>query len=250
MERADRAPVATFHTPGLAEASSSVTLGEDAAHHARVRRFVDGERLRLTDGHGSLATGTIVRLAKSSLDVALDRGSLRQVERPAPVHLLVPVADRDRMLWLAEKAAELAVTTWVPVRWTRSRSVSPRGEGPSFGDKVRKRMIAALEQSAGAWLPELESEIDPDAAASRFEESTRVLLDVGGAPLPHVLGETRSVALAVGPEGGIEAYELARFVAAGWRAASIAPTVLRFETAAVAAAGVARAAMLDPRRAT
>jgi 16S rRNA (uracil1498-N3)-methyltransferase len=246
VERADRAPVATFFAPELAGSSGTLTLGEDAAHHARVRRFSDGAHIRLTDGRGTLATGAIARVAKSAMDVALDDGSLRAAPRPAPVHLLVPVADRDRMLWLAEKAAELAVTTWVPVRWARSRSVSPRGEGAAFSEKVRKRMVAALEQSAGAWLPAVEPELEPDAACARFAVETRVLLDAEGTPLPPLLGGARAVALAVGPEGGLEPRERELFVGAGWRAASLAPTVLRFETAGVAAAAVARSLLTRP----
>jgi 16S rRNA (uracil1498-N3)-methyltransferase len=34
--------------------------------------------------------------------------------------LLAPVADRDRMLWLAEKTVELGLTSWRPVVWRRS----------------------------------------------------------------------------------------------------------------------------------
>src|SRR5205085_10727821 len=72
---------------------------------------------------------------------------------PAEVHLLVPIADRDRMLWLAEKSAELGLSSWRPIRYHRSGSVSPRGEGDAFAAKVHARMLAALEQSCGAWLP-------------------------------------------------------------------------------------------------
>jgi 16S rRNA (uracil1498-N3)-methyltransferase len=49
--------------------------------------------------------------------------------------------------------------------------------------------------------------------------------------------------LAIGPEGGIEADELASLAAAGFRPVRLGPTVLRFETAAVAAVAVARTAL-------
>lgn len=245
MERADRAAIATFHAPGVASAAGRITLGEDSAHHARVRRLAVGESVRLTDGEGTLAIGRIERLAKGSMELALDEGSLRRVARPTPVHLLVPVGDRDRMLWLAEKSAELGVTTWVPVLWTRSRSVSPRGEGEAFMDKVERRMAAALEQSAGAWLPRVEREVAPDVAAARFGEARRVLLDAHGAPLPPMLAGADAVAIALGPEGGLDESELALLRDAGWRSAALAPSVLRFETAAIAAVAVARASSLE-----
>ena len=69
MERGDRASLATFLAPALATgAGDVVTLGEDAAQHARVRRLAVGERVRLTSGAGTLAEGEIARLAKAALD--------------------------------------------------------------------------------------------------------------------------------------------------------------------------------------
>lgn len=245
MERSGRPALATFHAPALR--GDSISLGEEAAHHARVRRLAVGERVRLTDGAGALAEGEIARLSKSALDVQLDDATVQRIAAPAPVHLLVPVADRERMLWLAEKAAELAVTSWTPVLYTRSRSVSPRGEGPAFADKVRRRMIAALEQSAGAWLPAIESEIEPGEAAARFGGCVRLLLDAAGDTALPVLSaaDESGVAIALGPEGGLEASESDDFRKLGWRPAALAPTVLRFETAAIAAVAVARAALMS-----
>jgi 16S rRNA (uracil1498-N3)-methyltransferase len=86
--------------------------------------------------------------------VTVEIGEVEDVAPLPEVHLMVPVADRDRMLWLRKKRGarrhQLA-----PVLWRRSRSVTPRGEGPMFGAKVRGRMISALEQSGGAHLPQI-----------------------------------------------------------------------------------------------
>ncbi|HYD51472.1 MAG TPA: RsmE family RNA methyltransferase [Gemmatimonadaceae bacterium] len=248
MERGDRAALATFHAPGFEAAAGPVSLPEDAAHHARVRRLANGDRVRLSDGAGLVAEGAIARIAKTSLEVAIDPSTVARVPSPAPVHLLVPIGDRDRMLWLAEKAAELALTSWTAVRWSRSRSVSPRGEGPAFADKVRKRMIAALEQSHGAWLPEIGAELEPADAVARFAGLPRVLLDASGEAMPLVVGGAGTVAIALGPEGGLTPEERGALREAGWRAAALSPTVLRFETAALAALAVARAALLGSAR--
>ena len=246
MERGDRAPVATFYAEALDASMTRVCLGEDAAHHARVRRLSPGDSVRLTTGCGTLAVGRIERITRGDVDVTIETGSRVEVPPPPPVHLFVPVADRDRSLWLAEKCAELSLTTWAPVRYERSKSVSPRGEGEAFRDKVRRRMVSALEQSAGAWLPRIEVERDVPAAAVGFDQCERVLLDRDGPPLTRVLqAEPRGVALAVGPEGGLDEVERAELVQRGWRPAALAPSVLRFETAAVAAVAIARSVLLD-----
>jgi 16S rRNA (uracil1498-N3)-methyltransferase len=253
VERDDRTSLATFFAPAAAKTTDGrVALDEEAAHHARVRRLAIGERVRLTDGAGSLVLGEIVRLAKSALEIAVDPFSLERVERPSGVHLLVPVADRDRTLWLAEKCAELAVTSWIPVMYVRSRSVSPRAEGAAFREKVRRRMISALEQSAGAWLPEIHEEHSPGDASLLFAGIRRLLLDPDGEPALRALeanvAPIGDVAVALGPEGGFAPEERALLCDAGWRPCALAPTVLRFETAALAAVAVIRAVTtLDAR---
>jgi 16S rRNA (uracil1498-N3)-methyltransferase len=158
--------------------------------------------------------------------------------------MLVPVADRERMLWLAEKCTELQATSWRPVLWLRSASVSPRGSGPAFTERVRARMVSALTQSGGAWLPEVCGEMSPDDAVKALSTAQRIVLDPGGSPLLRLGPEhpAGAVAIAVGPEGGIEDGERARLVDEGFERASLGATILRFETAAIAALAAVRAA--------
>jgi 16S rRNA (uracil1498-N3)-methyltransferase len=245
VERDNRSPVGTFFVDAPVSPNGTATLGEAAAHHARVKRLSAGNVVRLTDGAGRIAVGTISEIGRASIVVATE--SVRNVERPTSIHLRAPVADRERMLWLAEKATELGVTSWQAVRFRRSASVSPRGEGSAFHAKVRARMINALEQSGGAWLPELMA----DAAVDELSVTTGAMciaLDVDGDPLASVLASTTAsmeTLVLVGPEGGIEPSEVSSLVDAGWQTASLASTMLRFETAGVAAIAVIRAAQLQ-----
>ena len=154
MERTRQAPLATFFvSEAPLEPKAQVSLGESVARHLRVRRLGAGTTVGLVDGAGRRATALLVREARDSVTVEI--ADVEDTPTLPEVHLMVPVADRDRMLWLAEKVAELGVTSWRPVIWRRSKSVSPRGEGPVFGAKVRGRMIAALEQSGGGHLPQI-----------------------------------------------------------------------------------------------
>jgi len=159
--------------------------------------------------------------------------------------MLVPIADRDRMLWCAEKCAELGATSWTPILWNRSRSVAPRGEGAAFRERVRARMRSALVQSHGWWLPHVPDDTSIDSALANAPSSgTRLVLDACGQPIGRE-SLTAPVTVAVGPEGGIESDELQRFRAARFRPVSLGANVLRFETAAVAALAIVRAALGD-----
>ena len=249
VERSGRAPVASFFSPeplagdgGAVTGATVVMLDEEAAHHARVRRLEIGESVRLLDGTGAVATGTLLRVSKSAIAVEVVAISL--IDAPPAIHLLVPIADRDRMLWLAEKCAEIGVTSWRPVMWRRSRSVTPRGEGSGFQRKLRARMISALEQSGGAWLPVLYPDAKPEhaIAATPAGEGSRLLLVPGGEPI-LAKRVAAPVSIALGPEGGFDDEEVEALVAAGFAPSALAGNILRFETAGIAALAIVRATL-------
>ena len=240
VERADRPAVATFFANDGFVAGGTVTLAEDAAHHIRVARVGVGECIELRNGEGKAAVGFLV---KSSRTTALvDITEISEIPRPAPIHLLTPIADRERMLWLAEKATEYGVTSWRPVMWRRSKSVSPRGEGSTFQGKVRARMTSALIQSGGGWLPEIFPEATVERAIAAAPLGTRLLLIKDGEPIAGVPMHS-PIVIALGPEGGMEDAERDAFIGAAFLPVKLAPTTLRFETAGVAAIAIAAAGM-------
>lgn len=230
--------IPTFFSDEALRDASVISLGEDAAHHMRVRRLEVGARIRLVDGGGGFGVGVLTHLGKRRVTVTVEQVQLSCA--PSPIHVLVPVADKDRMLWLAEKSTELAIASWRPVGFRRSRDVASRGTGPQFHQRVRARMIAALEQSGGAWLPAIYPEAKVEAAIAARPPGLTVLLDPAGPPLLEVLDAARPsvVHIVVGPEGGLEADELAALCAADARLAAIGGSILRFETAGIAAIAV------------
>jgi len=225
-------------SPEPFDAGKVLTLAEDAANHLRVVRASLGDTVDLRDGRGSVGSGTIARMARGS--VTIDVMETAMAEPLPPIHLMAPIGDRDRMLWLAEKATEIGVTSWRPVLWKRSKSVSPRGEGTMFMGKLRARMVAALLQSRGAWLPEVHPDAPPDRAIAAASPGVHILLDAAGSPILSA-ALSSPVTIALGPEGGIEPEERAAFVESGFSLVTLGSTTLRFETAGVAAAAIARA---------
>ena len=227
-------------------AGTVCSLGDDAVRHLKVLRLPVGAMVGLRDGAGLVGHAKIVKLAKGHAQVEVLTAALR-VQLPE-VHLLVPVADRERLLWLAEKASELGVTSWRPVLWRRSRSVAPRGEGPAFQAKVRTRMLNALAQSQGAWIPQIFPEANLERALLAAPPGDRIVLDGVGEPLVGVGAAPllAPVVIALGPEGGIEEDELGTVKEAGFRVASLGTSILRFETAGVAAIAIARTCLGFP----
>ena len=240
MERRDRGTVATFFADAALAPGSRLELSEDATQHVRARRLEVGSVIRLTNGRGTIAHGKLEHLTRHQTIASVDEE--KTIPPPPHVRLFVPVADRERMLWLAEKCAEIGVAAWQPVAFRRSASVAPRGQGEAFVRKARARMIAAIEQSGGAWLPELCPELPLSEALVRADNvaADRVLLERGAQAL--IGRKFRAADAMVGPEGGLEEDERLLIVEKhGWLPVSIGETTLRFETAGVLAAGMLRA---------
>jgi 16S rRNA (uracil1498-N3)-methyltransferase len=245
VECTDSSAVATFFSSDPLVAGGTVTLSEDAAHHIRVARVAVGECIALRDGAGKAAVGTLVKVSRGSALVDVIETS--DISRPAPIHLLAPVADKERMLWLAEKVTELGITSWRPLLWRRSRSVSPRGEGSMFQGKVRARMTSALIQSGGGWLPDIFPEATIERAVAAAPLGTRLLLAKDGEPIIGV-PMTTPVTIALGPEGGMEPAERDAFIGAAFLPVRLGDSTLRFETAGVAAVAIAAASLTRSRQ--
>jgi len=238
VERSGRAAAVTFYSPDDFVAGVTVTLGDEAAQHARVIRIGAGEPVQLRNGRGGGASGVLARVSKRSLTV--DVSEVWEIERLPAIHMLVPVADRDRMLYLAEKVTELGATSWRPVMWRRSRSVGPAGDGPAFQSRLKGRMIAALTQSDGGWLPEIFPSAPPTRALAAAPEGSRLLLDAAADASLLSVELSGPVSIAVGPEGGLDPRERDEMIEGGFTPVSLVGGTLRFETAGIAALAIAR----------
>ena len=96
-------------------------------------------------------------------------------------------------------------------------------------------MIGACEQCGRNVLPSVTALSSLEAALKSVTADVRWLMHPGETSAP-VLGNAKSVAFAVGPEGGFSEEEVAQARDAGWQCAVLGPRVLRTETAGLAAA--------------
>jgi RsmE family RNA methyltransferase len=180
-------------------------------HLSKVVRVSRGDKVTYTDGLGRVGSG---RLGSQ----VIDRGEEQLVPRGVEVTVAVaPPANKDRQRYLVEKLAELGVTR---LRWLRTSQGAGR---VATGAKQFSWVLAAVEQSRGAWL----METSDDMVTWEDLETPFVVCDPSGEPA------TPSVAtVAIGPEGGWADGE----IPAGSAVWSLGRNVLRVETAAVVAA--------------
>ena len=227
--------------PGALIVGAIVTLDEEERHHLRVRRAAPGERVRALDGVGTVAEGVLL---KSGGDLAVRVERVEMVPEPPRFALVVGAGDKERFGWLAEKSAELGVTDLLPLKAERTRSVAAGiREGHLLA--LQRRARQAIKQSGAGWAPRVGAPVDVKFAAAQGVPDYRWLADATGEPPPE-LPPIAPLVVVVGPEGGLIPAEREVFLAAGFRRVRLAPDLLRFETAALAAAAVV--ASQRPRR--
>ena len=207
--------------------------GED--HHLRVRRAREGDRVELRDGAGLVGSGRLRRDGTGWRVEVDERGVVRR--RPG-MTLAVGAGDRDRFEWLSEKATELGVAALIPLETEFTSAVATRVR-PQHVAKLRRRALEALKQCGAAWVPEISPPISLATLLARPVAGERWLADASGASATAV-GPAATV--LVGPEGGFTPAERGAAVAADFRPVRLGPYVLRFETAALAAAALAASA--------
>ena len=211
---------------------SAIQLAEDQGHHLRVRRTQPNETVRLIDGAGMEAEGSILQDGDGYL--AFPTKAQRVPPSPS-LTLGVGAGDRERFGWLVEKAAELGVTEVIPIETALSASVATRVRARHV-ERLGKRAREALKQCGGTWAMTVAEPISLDHFASREWDGPRWLAAPRGEPLPRSLTFSDPVAVAIGPEGGFTEPEVTILTGAGFQPVTLGSGTLRFETAGLAAA--------------
>jgi 16S rRNA (uracil1498-N3)-methyltransferase len=212
-------------------------VAEGEAHHLRVRRVRDGEVVAIRDGAGLVGTGRLVRVGK---EWEVEVESLERRLAPPELTLAVGAGDRERFGLVVEKAVELGVTTLVPLETERTVGVATRVR-PVHLAKLRRQALEAVKQSGNPWTCTVEVPVGIESFLGREPAAQRWLADPAGAAPPAALGGG-SCAVIVGPEGGLSESERVSAIETGYTAVTLGPNMLRFETAAIAAAAVVEAA--------
>ncbi len=219
--------------PGQLVAGATMVLHTEELQHLRVRRAAAGDAVIGCDGFGTLAEGVLEGVGR---ELVLRVESVSSEPAPSPLVLAVAAGDRDRFLRLAEQCTELGVTRLIPLDTERARSVGTRLRDIHV-EKARVRSREACKQSGNPWATVIDNLTALDDLVPMAGEFSWLLADPAGAATP-TSGSGRPPAWLIGPEGGFTDAEremlLEKLVATP---VSLGKWILRFETAAVVAAG-------------
>jgi 16S rRNA (uracil1498-N3)-methyltransferase len=221
----------------------AVLVGEHADHLVRVLRARVGQKFDIAIGE-AVRRGRIASVGDDRVEFEL--GEEVSGADLAGIILVLAVFKFDRMEWAIEKCTELGVSRIVPVisRRTDAHLAAASSKRVERWQRVARQ---AAEQSRRASPPEIAVPIKVSEALS-LQAALRIVLAeseertlLRDVVRPHAAED--GVALAVGPEGGWTEDESQSFRQAGWISASLGNTILRAETAAMAATAIVASEM-------
>lgn len=222
----------------------ALLTGDEAHHLMNVMRARVGDEVVLFDGLGAEFSARIEQLAKREVRLAVTSRAETNREAPRRVTLYCALPRGDRQRWLVEKAVEMGVTKFVPLRTARGVVQPDAG----VCERLRRTVVEASKQCRRNVLMEIGDPCGvPPAGESLSHDVCRLLAHPGAEATlvdetaPGRLPPGAAVAILIGPEGGFTDDEARAAQAAGWQAVDLGARILRIETAALLAAALTTA---------
>jgi 16S rRNA (uracil1498-N3)-methyltransferase len=216
--------------------NQATLVGSHAEHLSRVLRARVGQQFDIAAGD-KVRRGRITLIQSDRVEFEL--GEIIPIPSPPHITLALSIFKFDRMEWAIEKCTELGVARIVPVIAGRTEAHLAAASAKRV-ERWLRIVRQAAEQSRRASPPQVSPPIKFKEALG-LPGSIRVLLSESEKDVmlkDSLQSKASDVVLALGPEGGWTTSELDQFREAGWSAASLGDTILRAETAAIAAMAV------------
>lgn len=219
---------------------TATVTGELYRHMARVLRLKAGSEVQLTDASGRQFAGVIEEVGAKSLIVRITAtGSAPEPEAGLKITLYQGLPKGEKLDLILQKCTELGVSEVVTFDAERS-IVKLRGErSASRLGRCEKIVQEAARQSGRRSAPKVVLGGSLEEVLREARHTVRLLLwegeqTVGLRETLDAHESPESVAIVVGPEGGVSAEEVELARACGFTPVSLGRRILRTETAGLA----------------
>jgi len=222
--------------------------GRRLEHVRRVHRAAAGDALVVGAAGGRIGRGEVTRLDDDALEmnVALDRDP----PAPLPVTLVLALPRPKVLNRVIASATSMGIKRIFLINaWRVEKSYwkSPR----LSEDNLLLQRILGLEQARDTILPSIELRrffrqfVEEELPS--IAQGTRALVCHPEGCVPHPAFGHAPVTLAIGPEGGWIAEEIASLQRAGFETMSLGERILRVETAVAVAVTITALPCAAPR---
>lgn len=215
-------------------------LGEDAHHIADVLRLQIGEKIVLCDGNGNDYVAEIQKISNQRVDCRILESVQNSNEPTVKITLFQGLPKADKLELIIQKAVELGVYSIVPVETKRAVVKIEEKKKQAKTERWNKISESAAKQSGRGIVPEVMPPVcfskavemmkNFDLAIVAYEEEKENTLKYALSNAPNVT----SIAIFIGPEGGIDKDEILSLKNAGAACVTLGNLILRCETAPIA----------------
>ena len=229
-----------FFVPPDAVKGNSIIIGGREAHHILdVMRLKISDNVVTFDGTGKEYTGVIKDISGNSLTVDIIETRVPSEKEASQITLLQALPKKEKMDYIVEKSTELGVHSIAPVITGRTIPDWSEPKKRSQAERWRKIAREAAKQCGRLDIPEV-LEITNFVKAVKnftgFDMRLMAVLNNQTIPVKDAISGFKigKIVIAIGPEGDFTAAEARSAGAAGFRAISLGPRVLKSDTAGLA----------------
>ncbi|GFO56530.1 ribosomal RNA small subunit methyltransferase E [Geomonas sp. Red276] len=215
--------------------------GELYRHMARVLRLKAGDEVALTSHDGSRLFGAIEEVAAKELIIRIGtREHFHEGDNAIKVTLYQGLPKGDKFELILQKCTELGVAEVVAFEGERSVVKLTRERGASKLERFQKIAQEAARQSGRPSVPAVRIEGKLGEVLRGADQAVKLILweEEQGNRLKEAFEAVHeipdSVAVVVGPEGGLSPEEVAVAKSCGFVPVSLGKRILRTETAGLA----------------
>ncbi len=210
-----------------------LSLSENTSKHiVQVLRLQVDEKVMITDGKGQTAECRISHTDKRSAKVEVLRlHHQQQIGHKISIGIS-PIKNISRFEWFLEKAAEIGINDIILLHCDHTEKQNVRY------DRLQNILVSAMLQSRQSWLPALTPLTAFNTAVPAFKHTLKLIAhcDTGEKTVLQSVPKVDDSIIIIGPEGDFSKEEIAYALQHHFVPVSLGNTVLRTETAGIAAA--------------
>ncbi|MGI6686259.1 MAG: 16S rRNA (uracil(1498)-N(3))-methyltransferase [Bacillota bacterium] len=227
-----------FVSPAQIENTLITITGSDVNHISRVLRLKPGDQMMVADGTGREYLVELISATPEKVETVIKESFPAGNEPPLDVYLLQGLPKGEKMELIIQKCTEIGIKKIIPVQMERTIIKLTPDKAEKRRERWQRISFEAAKQCQRSMVPEVLSVCELPQAINQLPKDTLIIMpweEEKGLGLKELLRNngslTGSVALIIGPEGGISPQEAAWAVEQGVKIVSLGPRILRTETA-------------------
>lgn len=225
--------------------NATIILSKAATHHLiHVLRKKLGDTIIVFNGTGTAYQGCITGATATSTTVLLTHCTNPTVESPLQLILAQGIARGEKMDYILQKSVELGVSQIIPVLTEYCNMRLSKEQQHKKHLHWQTIMQSACEQSGRTRLATLMPVVTLPEWLATCQAELKLALHPGSqhnlTTLRQAYPTRTSIALLIGPEGGLSEQEIILAQQQDFQLVRLGPRILRTETAAIAMLGIAQ----------